>query len=130
MISDSLECVNSMTEMYEVEEALRILIRKRRTSILMDRKKVCGQVGFVQRQKIRGKIVEQACNGTVKDVKGDYAYIDVVAPIRFTGRLVQIDMALLREPFEIVEKIEQEPEYGDEEESGPGDGNPLPVPLG
>ena len=114
MISDSLEGVTSMTEMHEVEEALRVLIRKRRTVILNERKKTGGQVGFVQRQKIRGKIVEQACNGNEKDVKGDYAYIDVVAPIRFTGRRVQSDMARQIGPFEIVENITQEPDNGDE----------------
>lgn len=128
MISEGIEIIDSMSEMAELEEAVRFLIRRRRTAILLARKASGAQVGFVQRKRIRGKVIEQACNGTVEDVKGEYAYVKVVAPIRFATALIQIEMPLLRDPFLIVEKIYVEADDGQDEESD-GSG-PLPVPLG
>lgn len=131
MISEGLSAITTIGEMAVVEDALKRLIRKQRTAILLRFKKDGTQVGFIQRQKIEGKIVEQKVNGTIKDVKGDYAYVDVVAPIRFAGSLVQIDMGLLHDRFEIVEKVKTELTRGPEDDgAGPGDGNPLPIPLG
>ena len=131
MISDSIKAISSMTEMAVVERAIADLIKKRREDILKERKKTGGQVGFIQRQRIDKKIVQQMCNATVKDVKNGYGFVEVVAPIRWAGRLVQVDMGLLREPFNIVDKVMTElTDDGCEPDSDPSDGNPLPIPLG
>jgi hypothetical protein len=104
VISEAIAWMNSMTELAVVEEAVRLLVHDRRTLILQARKKAGEQVGFIQRQKINGKIVEQPCNGVVKELKNGYAIIEVVSPIRFATRLVQVDYPLVRDPYQIVEK--------------------------
>lgn len=117
-IAEAIVMIPDLLELKTVSDSIKLLVQRQRRKLLEQKKKSGMLVGFTYSKGKGSRRVSVNCNGLIIEFKNaDYCIVSVTSPMKFASAVVEIDMDLLQEPFDVTERIdsalaEPEPDTG------------------